>query len=347
MHEEGTEPAEADPVAEDATLGPTTSALKRRVWWGVAFGAAVFIILALYADARELARHMGNFAAFALVPALGLVTVGYFIRVIKWEIYLARLGIRLPAVESWLTFFAGMVMAISPGKVGEVLKSFIIKSRHGIAITRTAPIVVAERLTDLVAIVILAAWGVSQSDYGLWVIIASAGLVGFILVVFSHRGAGDLLVKLVGKVSLLARFADKVAQALESLRTLLSFKTLTATSALSVGAWILECIATYLILQAFPNVDIDLATATFIFAFSTLAGAVSMLPGGLGVSEGSMIALLTTVFEVMPDLQMATAATLVVRFCTLWYGVVLGGVSLWVLNRRQPGQVLVAETKST
>ncbi len=331
------QPSGDDPVARES------SALRRRVAWGVGFGVAVVIGLALFADASALATHLGSFAPFALVPALGLVTVGYFIRVVKWEIYLARLGIRLPTTESWLTFFGGMVMSISPGKVGEVLKSFVIKSRHGISVATTAPIVVAERLTDLIAIVLLAAWGLSRSDHGLWVVGFSAAGAVLLLVTFSHRRAGDAMVALARRVSWLAKVADKLAEALRALRALLSVKTMLATSALSVGAWILECIATWLLLQAFPMVDIDLATATFIFAFSTLAGAVSMLPGGLGLTEGSMIALLTVVFEVMPDVEMATAATLVVRFCTLWFGVILGGAALWILTRLEPGKALVVD----
>lgn len=312
---------------------------NRSLWWGVALGVAVFVGLALYADAASLADNLSRFAAGALVPALGLVTVGYFVRLIKWEIYLARIGVRLPAMESGLTFFAGMVMSISPGKVGEVLKSFIMKSRHGIAIARTAPIVVAERLTDLVAILLLAGWGVAGASQGIWVIALSALAVGAIVIVFSNAAAGRALVGFARRFRRLAPLADKLAEALNTLRSLLSLGTLLSTSTISVGAWVLECIAAWLILQAFPGVDVDLGTATFIFAFATLAGAVSMLPGGLGLTEGSMIALLTSGFEVMPTVEMATAATLVIRFCTLWYGVVLGALaSLW-LKRRQPGVV--------
>lgn len=330
----------AGPDSGDSSGGEpakaSTSTIRRRALWGLAFGVAVIIGLALFADARELAGHLGTFAPFALVPALGLVTAGYFLRYVKWEIYLGRLGIRLGSLESGLTFVAGMVMSISPGKVGEVLKSFIMRARHGVPVATSAPIVVAERLTDLIAIVALAAWGVSSTAYGTWVIAASGALVLAILVVFSNAGAGRLMVALVRKIKWFRGIADKLAEALASLRSLLSLKPLLVTSGLSVGAWVLECLATWVLLLAFPGVDVGLGEATFIFAFATLAGAVSMLPGGLGLTEGSMIALLTTVFEVMPSVEVATAATLIIRFCTLWYGVLLGALASWLLQRRDP-----------
>ena len=170
----------------------------------------------------------------------------------------------------------------------------------------------------------------------------SAALVAVGMVILSHPGTGRAAFAWAQTGRRLSRVAKAVGDGLTSMRELLRFRTLVATTSLSFGAWALECIATWLILSAFPNVHVDLATASFIFAFSTLAGAISMLPGGLGLTEGSMIALLTSGFGVMPTIEMATAATLVVRFCTLWYGVVLGAVALWWLHRTEPSSLTKA-----
>ena len=59
-----------------------------------------------------------------------------------------------------------------------------------------------------------------------------------------------------------------------------------------------------------------------------------MLPGGLVAAEGSMIALVTVVFPIAPSKQVATAATLLVRFCTLWLGVAVGALALLIHQRR-------------
>jgi len=52
---------------------------------------------------------------------------------------------------------------------------------------------------------------------------------------------------------------------------------------------------------------------------------VSMLPGGLGVAEGSLTGLLVGLGTALPE---AAAATLLVRAATLWLAVALGVVTL-------------------
>ena len=50
-------------------------------------------------------------------------------------------------IDSLLTFLSACVLTVTPGKVGEVLKSLLLFETHGVAVARTAPIVIAERVT--------------------------------------------------------------------------------------------------------------------------------------------------------------------------------------------------------
>jgi uncharacterized protein (TIRG00374 family) len=112
---------------------------------------------------------------------------------------------------------------------------------------------------------------------------------------------------------------------------------LTRVGPFAVGAfyasagWSLECLATWCVLDGFGEGAMSVAGASFGYAAGTLAGALAMLPGGLGVAELGMSSL----FRVAdPALSMATAAaaTILVRLCTLWFGVALGGCALLVLR---------------
>ena len=62
-----------------------------------------------------------------------------------------------------------------------------------------------------------------------------------------------------------------------------------------------------------------------IFAFSTLAGALSFMPGGLGGTEVTMIMLLR-LFAI--PLPIAVSATLIIQVVTLWFAVLLGIIAL-------------------
>ena len=60
-------------------------------------------------------------------------------------------------LDSLLIFLTGFVLTITPGKVGEVFKSAVLARTHGVPVARTAPVVVAERLTDAIGVIVLIA----------------------------------------------------------------------------------------------------------------------------------------------------------------------------------------------
>ena len=70
----------------------------------------------------------------------------------------------------------------------------------------------------------------------------------------------------------------------------------------------------------------------------TLAGALSFLPGGLVVTEASMVLLLVRAAGGL-DEPAAVAATILIRPCTLWFAVLLGLVALSLVKRAFPDAV--------
>jgi len=108
--------------------------------------------------------------------------------------------------------------------------------------------------------------------------------------------------------------------------------------ALTLGAigWFFEGLSFYVVLHAL-GVALPALTCVFIFAFSMLVGAISVLPGGLGSTEATMIGLLAT--QGVP-FEVAVVATAVVRVTTLWFAVALGLVALpLALAQRKIGAV--------
>ena len=101
--------------------------------------------------------------------------------------------------------------------------------------------------------------------------------------------------------------------------------------ALGLIAWGAEGIAFFYIMHVLGS-DISLQTALFIYSFSMLVGALSFLPGGLGGTEASMVALLMLNGIGQPE---AVAATVLIRLATLWFAVALGIVALSLPERVQ------------
>jgi uncharacterized protein (TIRG00374 family) len=77
-----------------------------------------------------------------------------------------------------------------------------------------------------------------------------------------------------------------------------------------------------------------LSIAIFVLSFSIVIGAASALPGGLGAAELSIAGMLVLLLGL--DADIAAAATLLIRFATLWFGVSLGLV-VWAFSRQLLG----------
>src|SRR3990172_8307039 len=138
----------------------------RRLVVAAALGGAVTVALALSANLPATLDALGRFR-WSLGPVVvGATLVNYALRFLKWDFYLRRLAVPLPRRQSLLVFLAGFTMSITPGKVGELLKAFLVRDLVGTELSRTASVVMAERLTDVAGLVILSALGATALPHG-------------------------------------------------------------------------------------------------------------------------------------------------------------------------------------
>ena len=135
--------------------------LRNRILLPVVGGIILYILMSIWANVGQLREAFAEFELLWLPVVLALAFLNYILRYCKFYYYLHVLGISLKPAIGFLVFLASFVMAITPGKLGEVLKSVFIKDLTGAAKSRTAPIVVAERVTDLLAFIILMLLGIS------------------------------------------------------------------------------------------------------------------------------------------------------------------------------------------
>lgn len=297
--------------------------LETRIVWGVILGIVVYAAIGLLTDARDLAARLLEFPLSVFAAALGLTLVNYGLRFAKWHYYLGRLGVEVRWTSSLNVFLAGLVMSVTPGKVGEVLKSFLLRQSHGVAAARTAPVVVAERLTDLLGLFVIAGIGIVTFDFGRPVFVASLVVVATAIAFLQQPTLVHALLARSDGLPVVGKLRPKLEEAYDSMQRLLSLPVLTVTTVLSVLAWSMEALAFYWILHALGASEATLFVAFFIYSITTILGAVSFLPGGLGVTEGSMIGALLLMGVVASETT-AAAATYLIRFATLWFGVLLG-----------------------
>jgi uncharacterized protein (TIRG00374 family) len=307
--------------------------LLPRVLLGVAAGVAIYVGFSIWADARSVGQALATFSWSAALGALALAAGNYVIRFVRWHYYLRVLKVEVPAGESLLVFLGGFALTVTPGKLGETVKAFLLRESRGIPVTRTAPIVIAERFTDLVGLLLLAGVGVFTFDVDRRFLAAGALLIGVGLLAVSVESFAKLGLRVVAWVPGVRAVAHKLEEFYRATAQLLRPGPLLVAVALSVASWFLECVAFWLVVGGFRGAHVDLQAAVFIYAAMTVAGALSFLPGGLGVTEAGMLALLGKL-GTGAGRSVAAAATFVTRLCTLWFAVAVGLVALLAFARR-------------
>lgn len=334
-----TEEEASPPSGQAAIEAPTdaTAGLGRKLVFALVFGVLVFAGFSFYGDVQALGDNLSAFRWSAFGVGIALATANYGLRFVRWQYYLRVIDVAVPRAESALIFVAGFVMSITPGKVGEVFKSLLLWELRAIPVARTAPIVVAERLTDLFALVLLTALGSLVFAEGIYVATAGGALVAALWVLCAFRPAGELALRVAAKLPVLGRLAPKLRIAYESLRVLIRPAPLAVATGMALVSWGLECLALLFIAEGFEGVQLGLLDATFAYSAPTIVGALMMTPGGLGFTEAGMTGVLQTIVGESLAPATAVAITLLVRLATLWWAVVLGLVALVMLRtRRRP-----------
>jgi len=284
-------------------------------------------------DARHLGDRLVGFAWWTVVASAGLALGNYAIRWLRWQLYLRDQRVSVPIASSAIVFGAGLSLSITPAKLGELVKSYLLREMHGIAAPQTAPIVIAERVTDLIALVLLAVIGVAIYGVQTLLVAIAAALIAFGLVLLAWPRPTRWLIELVTRPQALRKLREPLHETYAGLVALCRPRMLVAATAIAIPAWGCECVGFALIVNGFPDVHVELDLAIVIYASTTIAGALSFLPGGLGVTEGAMAMLLVDRAASI-DAPTAIDATLLTRITTLWFAVGIGIVFLAIARAR-------------
>jgi uncharacterized protein (TIRG00374 family) len=236
---------------------------------------------------------------------------------------------------------AGFPLAVTPGKVGEALKGVWLHQVSGAPIARGVTVVLAERISDGLAVLILSTLGViAYPRY--WPAFATvvALLVAFVAL-SQIRPLALWLIGVAQRMPLVKRIAPHLSEFYEGTYSLFRPHATLIAVGLGTVAWLGEGVALYYVLLGLgvPGGEQTFFLSVFILSFSTVIGAISALPGGLGAAEASIAGMLTLLMAL--PAHTAAAATLLIRFATLWFGVSLGLV-VWAFSR----DLLLGESKA-
>ena len=275
----------------------TPTARPKRVWksrniaiWTVFSAVIVFILVSLISDLEALETALVGFPLGLLVP-IGLLSLGnYFLRYVKWHWYLKLLGHRIDRFPNLLVFLCGFALTVTPGKIGEFVKTYIVKERFNVPYTASTAVLLMERFTDVAAIVLLSCLGLFLRFLHWSVAVISILAILACLMLLRNRSFVGWFIDHTERFALLRRFSDPLRTFYEGGWVLLEMGVFMQSLLLSIAAWFLEGLG-YALVAWGLGFPISLMEGVFIYSVALLGGVLTLFLGGLGATEGGMVGL--------------------------------------------------------
>ena len=281
---------------------------------------ALYAIFLIISDLQIVLDKIQNFNTDYLPIILSIVILSWLIVFLRWRILLQNFNIHIPVKDSILIFLSGFAMDITPGKVGQLLKSQLLKEKFGIPRKNTIPVIILEQLYSAVGLVIVGIFGIWFFDLGIYILIIAIILLVFIFLLISSKQ----IFNKVNNFKFISRFGI-TSDSHEALRSSIRSKIFVYASGLSALAWFLECVIVYYVLTSFEITSLNFLSILSIYTSSIILGFISFLPLGIGVVESSLAGFLT--LEGI-DISISLTAVILIRIFTRWIGVSVGFASL-------------------
>ena len=291
----------------------------------------IIAVVGLYAaffiasDVRTVYDKISNFKIEFLLVIIPLVTTGWFVLFARWHLLLKNSKIFIPKKDSLLIFFSGFALTIIPGKVGELIKSQLLKTKFDVPRSKTVPIVMLEQFYTLIGLVIVSFFGIWFFELGVYVIGFFTALLIFAFILISSKKVFNKLITIFEKRKFTSRFVEPLSSSYDTIKKTTRGPITFYASVLTVIFWFIEAIVVYLVLLSFGIENIEFLKVIPTYATSLMLGFLSFLPMGLGVVEGSLAS-----FFSLQGIEVSLSLTIVIiiRIFTRWYGVAVGFVAL-------------------
>lgn len=280
------------------------------LWLGspVAIGALLALWWVRTAGGTALLRLLGSANPAFVLLALTATAAWLFARFIRWQFLLRRVGVRLPIRTTLGTYVAGLPGTATPAYLGEAIRGVFIKRRFGVPMRVSLTVLVLERLYDVGALGLVTFVGASLTSDGTGMRIGVA--------FFAVAVTGALVLWPLG---------NRLGLRREALDRLRAPGTVAPAMLLSLLAWAIAALLFSFAAQAL-DVQVGMADSLRVFGTSTLLGAITLLPAGVGATGSIAILELERL-----GLETSVAVTVVslVRLASTGAALAVGTVFLW------------------
>ncbi len=313
-----------------------TRPVYRVIFPGVLLGVLALLVMTILGDTSLVAFHFANFRWQYFAFALIFNVLNHILRFAKHCYHLSHSGVkRLSFWRKLKLFLSAGALSTTPLRVSESYKSVWLSQASGISLNVADSLHLLDRTSDILSVLVLAAAG-TMAFPSFWPFF----LIVFLLFLGSTlsvqiKTAGFRSRKSGGLETNVKDLSHQLQKCVENNPGAFSLPYMTVTLLLGVMSWLAQGASLLFILVGFglePNLTL-VAIACLVLSFSMLMGLISKLPGGLGVIELAMAALLTILLNFRPELAVAT--TILFRLATFWIDLLFGILFWSVTNKPQ------------
>ncbi|GAC1461164.1 MAG: lysylphosphatidylglycerol synthase transmembrane domain-containing protein [Candidatus Limnocylindrales bacterium] len=337
-------PHPEDPSIEQLAVeaGHTDEIAVRRQlfgWRELVSTVVPLLLLAFFARNVDWGNALSTIRASDPKLVAGALIVYYAsfpIRARRWARLLREGGAAVRGRDLLEILMLGwFVNCLVPAKLGDLYRSYLVRQRFGISLSRTVGVVVAERLLDLFVVFGLLLIGgyiafgrtilpdlrlVYLSAIGLAVLI----VIGFLAVYFIAPRVARFFPREVRRIGRLFREG-----------MLHSFRALPEAGPETLIIWLAEAGRLAFVLAAL-GLELPISGVVFVAVASSLLTTVPLTPAGFGFVEIAIVYVLTTGFGLAQ--HDAVAVAVLDRAVSVFSLIVIGG-AIYVRPRRTPQPV--------
>jgi len=244
---------------------------------------------------------------------------------LRWRLLCKNIGLKISLRVDFLVYLAGFALSITPAKVGELLRTQILRDKSGIQRSQTTPLIFIEKFYDLLGAVIVSSIGILYFPQIGIIVLGALILSIIIFILFSSKITFDKSIIILSKFKFTKNFIEPLSKSHEILKNSTKIKIFSSSIILSLLYWLSISFAVFFTLKSLSIDSLGFAEITSTYVSSLFLGALSFLPGGLGITEASFTGLLNIQGI---SLSMAIVTVIVVRLFTLWFSVVIGFIAL-------------------
>ena len=289
----------------------------------------IYAIFLFISDYNTISEKIIFFQLEYLIPILAIVSSSWVPLILKWHLLLKKNNIKIPVKTSILIWFSGSALTITPGQLGELIKSQLMKNIFNIPRSKTAPIIFAQKFYDLIGAIVVSIIGIIVLNIDQNFIFLAIFLLFLLFFLIYYRPLFEFILKRIVKLKYFSKFSDNLDESYKILKNSTSPKISLISISLSISYWIIISFSVYLILLAFNIESLSFLKSIAIYPTSVLIGVISFIPGGIGVTEGSLAGLLTLQGI---DVSLALVLSVVIRIFTMWFTVLIGFIGLKLIG---------------